>query len=167
MNPWQRLPKRWQWQVLARLRGPVAASRALGVRVGEGCRILSLTVSSEYELISIGDRVTISSDVLFITHDGAGWLVHDDQGRRHYWLAGIEIGSDVFIGARAVLMPGVRIGDRCIVGAGAVVTRSVPSGAVVGGNPARVIADYQAFVDKVTRTWPTTRTASEEFRPSL
>jgi acetyltransferase-like isoleucine patch superfamily enzyme len=161
------LPDRWRWRLLARLRDPVAASRALGVRVGEGCRILSMNVSSEYELVSIGNRVTVSSDVLFITHDGAGWLVHDEEGRRHYSYAPISIGDDVFVGARAVLMPGVRIGDRCVVAAGAVVVKSVPPGTIVGGNPARVIGTFDAFEAKVRDTWPVQRTFSDRFKPSL
>ena len=49
----------------------------------------------------------------------------------------IEIGDDVWIGARAVVLPGVVIGDGAVVGAGAVVTRSVPEGTTVAGNPAR------------------------------
>lgn len=36
-------------------------------------------------------------------------------------------------------MPGVEIGDGCIVGAGSVVTRSVPPGCIVAGNPARIL----------------------------
>ena len=75
----RRLPDRWRWRLLSTLIGPVRAARAMGVVVGEDCRILSLAVSAEYELISIGDRVTISSDVLFVTHDGAGWLVRDER----------------------------------------------------------------------------------------
>lgn len=49
------------------------------------------------------------------------------------------IGKRCFIGAHALIMPGIRIGDECIVGAGSVVTKDVPSGSVVGGNPAKVI----------------------------
>ena len=139
----------------------------MGVVVGEDCRILSLAVSAEYELISIGDRVTISSDVLFVTHDGAGWLVRDDDGRRHYWLARIAIGNDVFVGARTIIMPGVEIGDRCVVAAGSVVTRSVPDGSVVGGNPARLIGTFDAFSTKVRRTWPQDRVVSSAVKPPL
>jgi acetyltransferase-like isoleucine patch superfamily enzyme len=51
----------------------------------------------------------------------------------------VKIGRGVFIGARAIVLKGVTIGDRAIVGAGAVVTRDVPAGGVVGGNPARAI----------------------------
>ncbi|MBI5643011.1 MAG: antibiotic acetyltransferase [Deltaproteobacteria bacterium] len=54
-------------------------------------------------------------------------------------LADIQIGNDVWIGARAVVLDGVRIGNGAIVGAGAVVTKDVPDYAVVGGVPARII----------------------------
>lgn len=51
--------------------------------------------------------------------------------------APISIGVDVFIGARAFVLPGVSVGDGAIVGACSVVTRSVPAASVVAGNPAR------------------------------
>ena len=51
----------------------------------------------------------------------------------------IEIGNDVWIGARAIIRGGVKIGDGVIVGAGAIVTRDVPAYAVVGGVPARIL----------------------------
>ena len=50
-----------------------------------------------------------------------------------------EIGNDVWIGDRVVIMSGVKIGDGAIIAAGAVVTKDVPPYAVVGGIPARVI----------------------------
>jgi acetyltransferase-like isoleucine patch superfamily enzyme len=162
----RRLPRWWRWRALSRVKGPVEAARELGVTIGEGCRIYSLKISSEWELLTIGDRVTVSSDVTFITHDGVGWLFPDEQGRRHYWLQRIEIGDDVFVGAGATIMPGVRIGNRCVVAAGSVVTRSVPEGSVVGGNPAKLIGTYDALGAKVAQ-WPTTREVAPGFKPEL
>jgi len=49
----------------------------------------------------------------------------------------VRIGKNVWIGGGAIILPGVTIGDNAVVGAGSVVTRDVPSGAVVVGNPAR------------------------------
>lgn len=129
-------------------------ARKRGVKVGKECRILSNVVTSEPWLITIGDRVTISSDVRVITHDGSGWLVDDESGRR-YRYAPVSIGSHVFIGAGVTIMPGVTIGDQVIVGAGSVVTKSVPAGTVVAGVPARQLSTFDEFIAKA-RTWPST-----------
>jgi acetyltransferase-like isoleucine patch superfamily enzyme len=56
----------------------------------------------------------------------------------------ISIGSDVWIGTRATVLPGVTIGDGAVVGAMAVVANDVPAGAVVVGNPARVVRTGRA-----------------------
>lgn len=64
-----------------------------------------------------------------------------------------RIGRNCFIGGRALILPGVEIGDGCVVGAGAVVTKSVPAGSIVAGNPARIIRSgiavgpYGRFLD--------------------
>ncbi|MET0292557.1 MAG: DapH/DapD/GlmU-related protein, partial [Steroidobacteraceae bacterium] len=49
----------------------------------------------------------------------------------------IVIGRNVWIGAGALVLPGVTIGDDALIGAGSVVTRDVPAGTTVVGNPAR------------------------------
>ncbi|MEM1429361.1 MAG: sugar O-acetyltransferase [Pseudomonadota bacterium] len=49
----------------------------------------------------------------------------------------VTVGANVWIGAAALILPGVTIGDDAVIGAGAVVTRDVPPGATVAGNPAR------------------------------
>ncbi|HEX2717351.1 MAG TPA: sugar O-acetyltransferase [Gemmatimonadaceae bacterium] len=51
----------------------------------------------------------------------------------------IEIGSDVWVGGGALILPGVTIGSRTVIGAGSVVTRDIPDGVFAAGNPCRVI----------------------------
>jgi maltose O-acetyltransferase len=53
----------------------------------------------------------------------------------------IEIGSDVWVGGGALILPGVRIGSRSVIGAGSVVTRDIPDGVFAAGNPCRVIRE--------------------------
>mmetsp|Transcript_3089 Transcript_3089/g.8589 ORF Transcript_3089/g.8589 Transcript_3089/m.8589 type:complete len:201 (+) Transcript_3089:1291-1893(+) len=53
----------------------------------------------------------------------------------------VRIGRNVWIGGRAVILPGVSIGDDAVVAAAAVVSRDVPSGCLVAGNPARIVRE--------------------------
>jgi maltose O-acetyltransferase len=53
----------------------------------------------------------------------------------------VVIGSDVWVGGGAIILPGVRIGSRAVIGAGSVVTRDVPDGVFAAGNPCRVIRE--------------------------
>lgn len=53
----------------------------------------------------------------------------------------VEIGSDVWVGAGALILPGVSIGSGTVIGAGSVVTRDVPAGAFAAGNPCRIIRE--------------------------
>jgi maltose O-acetyltransferase len=53
----------------------------------------------------------------------------------------VEIGSDVWVGGGAIILPGVVIGSRTVIGAGSVVTRDVPEGVLAAGNPCRVLRE--------------------------
>ena len=61
--------------------------------------------------------------------------------RREEFGKPIDIGSDVWVGGGAIILPGVTIGSRAVIGAGSVVTRSVPEGVFAAGNPCRVIRE--------------------------
>jgi maltose O-acetyltransferase len=53
----------------------------------------------------------------------------------------IDIGSDVWVGGGALILPGVKIGSRAVIGAGSVVKRDIPEGVLAAGNPCRVIRE--------------------------
>lgn len=145
--------------------GNVRHARLLGVRVGDGCRIYSMRFGSEPFLIDIGDRVTVTSGVTFLTHDGSTWLVRDKDGRRYFY-GRIIIGSDVFIGVNAIIMPGVEVGSRVIIGAGSVVTRSIPDGVIVAGAPAKFIGWFDDYAKRAAQNYPSERSLGgiSEFR---
>ena len=84
--------------------------------------------------IEIGARATVAQEAYLCagTHDFT-------DPNLPLQTAPIVIGADAFVGARAFVLPGVTVGERAIVGAGSVVSRDVPAGMVVAGNPARVI----------------------------
>jgi maltose O-acetyltransferase len=87
--------------------------------------------------VRIGDRCMMGPGVhvYTATHplDAAERAAGPELGK------GVSIGHDVWLGGRCVINPGVTVGGGAIVAAGTVVTKDVPAGAVVGGNPARII----------------------------
>lgn len=119
--------------------------RRSGITVGEGCRIFTCVGSTEPWLITIGDRVTISANVQFVTHDNGIIKVLD--GKTDV-VGPITVGDGCFIGMNAMLMLGVTLGENCIVGAGSVVTHSFPPHTVLAGNPARAICTTAEYAEK-------------------
>jgi len=63
------------------------------------------------------------------------------QRRQQEFGKPVEIGSDVWVGGGAMILPGVRIGSRSVIGAGSVVTRDIPEGMFAAGNPCRVLRE--------------------------
>jgi acetyltransferase-like isoleucine patch superfamily enzyme len=120
-------------------------------RIGQDCNICEF-VFIENEVI-IGDRVTIKSGVQLWD----GITIEDDvfigpnatfandifprSGKRDKLSLRTIILSGASIGANSTILPGIVIGKKSMVGAGSVVTKSVPDGKLVYGNPARVKGD--------------------------
>ncbi|WPH22437.1 acyltransferase [Variovorax paradoxus] len=117
-------------------RGLIASSELVGkpLKIGDCVQINSNVRLDHTGGLIIGDRTLISEQVIIYSHD------HGLDPRSMPIAIEKIIGVDVWIGARAIVMPGCKeIGDRAIIGAGALVTRDVPEGAIVVGNPARII----------------------------
>mgnify|MGYP001126286452 CR=1 FL=1 len=109
------------------------------------------------ESITIGEDTILSWNVTIVDHNSHSpdWELrkHDipnwHQGKKVWTcikIAPVTIGNRVWIGFGASILKGVTIGDGAIVGACAVVTKDVPPGAIVAGNPAKVIP-YRALSD--------------------
>lgn len=157
------MPKKWQFWVFTEVRCAGLGSVVLGssVRLGQfnmkkgeiyiepreqdaqiligdccaimnGCEFIARKNITLGEKTMIGPRVTIyDSDFHGIQPDKRSELGETDP---------VIIGSNVWIGAEAIVLKGVHIGDNAVVAARAVVTRDVPSGAIVAGNPAKILS---------------------------
>jgi acetyltransferase-like isoleucine patch superfamily enzyme len=92
-----------------------------------------------FEHIQIGSGCSISWHTNILDTNVHELIV---QGRPRPRSKPVVIGNEVWIGTGAMVLAGTTIGDRAVVAAGSVVTSDVPSGVVVGGNPARVISEH-------------------------
>ena len=105
---------------------------------------------NDYSLIKIGNSTTISSDVIFLTHDysiSKGLKLIDPMLNGRF-LRPISIGENSFIGMRTILLPGTVLGNNVIVGAGSVVKGTFPDNVVIAGNPAKVICSTEEWAKK-------------------
>jgi acetyltransferase-like isoleucine patch superfamily enzyme len=103
--------------------------------VGKGTLIQATSGSS----VLIGDDVMIANMVTIAASNHSTNDRTTPMKRQLESGVGIRIGSDVWIGAHAVLTDGINVGDGAVVAAGAVATRDVPAYAIVAGVPARQI----------------------------
>ena len=118
------------------IRPPFHCDYGSNIRLGPdvflnfGCVILDVVK------VTIGDKTQIGPNVKILTADHPRGAAEREAGLE--FGRPIRIGRNVWIGGGAILLPGITVGDDAVIGAGSVVTRDVPAGATVVGNPARV-----------------------------
>jgi maltose O-acetyltransferase len=125
--------------------------------IGEGTEVRSPFFCDYGYNIFLGDRVFLNFNCVLLdimpitigegTQIGPAVQIYaadhprDPEARRKNLENGkpVTIGRNVWIGGGAILLPGITVADDAVIGAGSVVTRDVPAGAIVAGNPARVL----------------------------
>jgi len=110
-----------------------------GARIGNRCKVSSHSFVCEGVVLEdevfVGHNVTFINDRYPRATNGSGQLQTDAD----WQCIPTRVKRGASIGSGSTLLCGITVGERAVVGAGSVVTKDVPPGAVVAGNPARVI----------------------------
>lgn len=121
------------------IRPPFHCDYGYNIHIGAGSFMNFNCVILDVAKVTIGEKTMIGTAVQIVTADHPRDPVQREQllefGRP------ITIGSNVWIGSGAIILPGVTIGDNAIIGAGSVVTKDIPANAIAMGNPARIKSD--------------------------
>jgi len=119
-----------------------------GVVIGDQTKIQNYV--PVYHGVELEDGVFLGPNSL-TTNDMIPRSRRDDgkiQGQEDWTVSQMYIGKDASIGAGAVLRPGVKIGEKALIGAGAVVTKDVPPGAIIVGNPGKILKYVDGYNPK-------------------
>jgi acetyltransferase-like isoleucine patch superfamily enzyme len=114
------------------------------ISIGQDSGLSGASISSASR-IDIGERVLLGSGVIITDSDHHVVSPPPGISRRHLGFPkpkvsdGIFIESDVFVGARSIILKGVRIGTGSVIGAGSVVTCDIPPQSIAAGNPCKVV----------------------------
>lgn len=100
--------------------------------------------------VRIGGHV-ILSDCVILGHDTSISVLNKTFDKKLDSVGPVVIRDNGFVGHGAIVMPRVTIGPDSIVAAGAVVTKDVPPGVVVCGNPARVICTTEELLQRMEK----------------
>jgi UDP-2-acetamido-3-amino-2,3-dideoxy-glucuronate N-acetyltransferase len=110
-----------------------------GAFVGRNCKVSSHSFICEG--VTIEDEVFLGHGVIFINDKNPRATTADGslQSEADWQVVETIVKRGASIGSGATILCGITIGEHAVVGAGAIVTKDVPAGAIVAGNPARVL----------------------------
>ncbi|MCK4787616.1 MAG: acyltransferase [Desulfobacteraceae bacterium] len=131
-----------------------------GLKLGKNVGIIDTFFfdPSHCFLISIGDNCTICPNVRLVAHDASTKMILG-----YTKIGKIDIKENCFIGDSSIILPNVIVGPNSIVGAGSVVTKDVPPGMVVAGNPARIILEIGDYMEKFKTISKTKKIFTEDY----
>lgn len=124
----------------------ISVYRKHGMKIGNGCFINTWNFLDECYLIELGNSVWITAGVRIFTHGGGNIL--RDICPNFDCFGKVRIGDNVYIGNNAMIMPGITIGSNVVIGAGSIVTKNVPDGVVIAGNPAKIVGAIEKYREK-------------------
>jgi acetyltransferase-like isoleucine patch superfamily enzyme len=130
--------------------------RQTGIHITGTPRFIANSVKfDDFDKISLGDRLVVSMNVYFLTHDYSfttALISINEQPKADIGiLRKIIVGDNVFIGMNSILLPGTKIGNHVIVGAGSVVRGEIEDHSIVAGNPAVKVADIREYAQKTKK----------------
>jgi UDP-2-acetamido-3-amino-2,3-dideoxy-glucuronate N-acetyltransferase len=119
-----------------------------GVQIGDDTKIQNYVpvyhgVEME-EGVFLGPNCITTNDMIPRARTEEGELKSNED----WQVSAIHIGKDASIGAGAILIPGIKIGEKALIGAGATITEDVPAGAVVVGNPGKILRYFEGYEPK-------------------
>ena len=112
--------------------------------LGQECTI------SAYRHVRIGEQCVVADRAMFIDFDHGVVEVERPIRQQGIYMRDVDVGSNVWVGYGACILRGVAVGDNSVIGANTVVPKDVPTNAVVGGVPARILRMREA---PVTLRW--------------
>lgn len=123
---------------------------AIRISIGQNTGIQPYVHIGAEESVRIGSNCRIAQGVYITDHDhDYSDLDNPDSLGKSMIVSPVTIEDYVWLGERVIVLKGVTIGAKSVVGAGSVVTKSLPSGVIAAGVPARVLRVW----DRSTKSW--------------
>lgn len=121
----------------------ILADPSAKVEIGDSTLISLKSKIFAKKSVKIGSHCLISWNVQILDSDHHTLII---DGEKREMTSGVTIGDKVWISSNVSILKGVTIGDNCVIAANSVVTKSFPSGVLIGGNPARILRENVDFI---------------------